>query len=48
MLVDLTFLQKKIFCVKLFSLESSRLDKGMFPSVSPKVRLLLSFEMVPF
>lgn len=39
MLVDLTFLQKKTFCVKLFSLESSRLDKGMFPSVSPKVRL---------
>ena len=38
MLMDLTFLQKKTFCVKLFSLESSRLDKGMFPSVSPKVR----------
>ena len=42
MLVDLTFLQKKTFCVKLFSLESSRLDKGMFPSVSAKVTLLSS------
>ena len=41
MLVDLTFLQKKVFCVKLFSLESSRLEKSMFPSVSSKVTLLL-------
>ena len=39
MLVDLTFLQKKVFCVKLFSLESSRLEKSMFPSVSSKVKL---------
>ena len=37
MLVDLTFLQKKMFHVRLFSLESTRLDEDMFQSVSPKV-----------
>ena len=37
MLVDITFLQKKIFHVRLFSLESTRLDEEMFQSVSPKV-----------
>ena len=46
MLVDLTFLQRRTFCVKLFSLESSRLDKGMFPSVSAKVRLLSSTQYI--
>jgi len=40
MLVDLTFLQKKIFHVRLFSLESTRLDEEMFQSVSPKVCMI--------